>query len=241
MDQLHFDLWWRGTNIAQDPGTYLYNAPAPWDNALVSTRFHNTITLDGRDQMSRGGRFLTLDWFPAFSSPVLTAEPHVTGSMQAHHSGYWRLGVRHERTASVCDDGRWLVRDDLIFRRPGRHLLRLHWLLTDGDWRLDQLADEVRLRVHLPPGWVTLSVTAATPSASPLEVTLARAGKRLRGGGRVAPQDGWSSPTYGARLPALSLSVEASAGSTFTFLSEFSFPHVRLGGRDTSGRKRAKM
>ncbi|MBN1451222.1 MAG: hypothetical protein JW963_09425, partial [Anaerolineales bacterium] len=26
MDQLHLDLWWRGLNIAQDAGTYLYNA-----------------------------------------------------------------------------------------------------------------------------------------------------------------------------------------------------------------------
>ena len=28
-DQLHLDLWWRGLNVAQDAGTYLYNAEAP--------------------------------------------------------------------------------------------------------------------------------------------------------------------------------------------------------------------
>ncbi len=52
MDQLHFDLWWRGLNIAQDAGTYLYNAEPPWDNTLVSTRVHNTVMVDGRDQMT---------------------------------------------------------------------------------------------------------------------------------------------------------------------------------------------
>ena len=55
MDQLHFDLWWHGINVAQDAGTYLYNGEPPWDNPLVSTRVHNTITIDGRDQMTRGG------------------------------------------------------------------------------------------------------------------------------------------------------------------------------------------
>ncbi len=66
MDQLHFDLWWRGLNIARDAGTYLYNADPPWNNPLVVSTVHNTVTVDSRDQMTRGGRFITLDWFPAF-------------------------------------------------------------------------------------------------------------------------------------------------------------------------------
>ena len=35
-DQLHLDLWWRGLNITQDAGTYLYNADSPWDNSLTT-------------------------------------------------------------------------------------------------------------------------------------------------------------------------------------------------------------
>jgi hypothetical protein len=65
-DQLHLDLWWRGLNVAQDAGTYLYNAPAPWDNSLTSARVHNTVTVNGRDQFTRAGRFLYLDWFDAY-------------------------------------------------------------------------------------------------------------------------------------------------------------------------------
>ncbi|MDP2995171.1 MAG: heparinase II/III family protein, partial [Anaerolineales bacterium] len=64
-DQLHLDLWWRGLNVAQDAGTYLYNAPAPWDNSLTTTLVHNTMTVNGRDQMTRAGRFLYLDWVNA--------------------------------------------------------------------------------------------------------------------------------------------------------------------------------
>ncbi len=49
-DQLHADLWWRGVNVARDPGTFAYNAAPPWDNALATASVHNTLTIDGLDQ-----------------------------------------------------------------------------------------------------------------------------------------------------------------------------------------------
>ena len=60
-DQLHVDLWHKGLNIALDPGTYRYAAEPPWENALSSTKAHNTLTINHRDQMLRAGRFLWLD------------------------------------------------------------------------------------------------------------------------------------------------------------------------------------
>jgi hypothetical protein len=47
-DQLHFDLWWRGNNIACDAGSYLYNGEPPWDNSLAVTSVHNTVTTGRR-------------------------------------------------------------------------------------------------------------------------------------------------------------------------------------------------
>jgi len=92
---------WRGFNIAQDAGTYLYNAVMPWDNPLVSTRVHNTVTVDGRDQMTRLSRFLTLDWVSAYSKRLLQTDENVLGCLVAYHKGYRRLGIRHERVAKV--------------------------------------------------------------------------------------------------------------------------------------------
>ena len=43
-DQNHVDLWWKGEPIALDGGTYRYNADSPWDNQLMATAVHNTIT-----------------------------------------------------------------------------------------------------------------------------------------------------------------------------------------------------
>jgi hypothetical protein len=75
-DQLHLDLWWRGMNIAMDAGTFSYNNPPPWDNALSTTHVHNTITINGKDQMTRAGQFLWLDWAQA---AVVTHDLDLTG------------------------------------------------------------------------------------------------------------------------------------------------------------------
>ncbi len=67
-DQLHVELWWQGINIACDPGTYRYTAPPPWNNGLARTGVHNTVMVDGQEQMIRAGRFLWLDWAQAEKS-----------------------------------------------------------------------------------------------------------------------------------------------------------------------------
>ncbi len=223
MDQLHFDLWWRGSNLAQDSGTYLYEAPPPWDNPLVVTRVHNTVTVDGRDQMTRGGRFLTLDWFPAYSRSVIPVDDQALGSILAHHNGYGGRGVRHERLATVYRGERWEIKDRLVFTRPGEHLLRLHWLLPDWEYELRESPLELRLKA--PGGRVVLSIQSDPPLASlSPHIALARAGERLAGDGRVLPIDGWVSPTYGVKLPALSLSIEVRSSRSTSFVSQFILP-----------------
>ncbi|HEY5983063.1 MAG TPA: heparinase II/III family protein, partial [Anaerolineales bacterium] len=223
MDQLHVDLWWRGRSLASDAGTYLYNAEPPWDNPLVSSRVHNGITIDGRDQMLRAGRFLVLDWFPAEWHPVLSVAEPVLARVAASHRGYDRLGVHHERTVSLVEGHRWQIRDDLRFIKTGSHKVRLHWLLTDAAWSLQQPGAETRLRLRLPEGTVTLVVSGSNP-ASPLQVTLIRAGRLLRGTGKALPFEGWISPGYGLKVPALSLAVETSASGSFSFTTEFILP-----------------
>ncbi len=225
MDQLHFDLWWRGLNVARDAGTYLYNAEAPWDNPLVSTRVHNTVTVDGREQMTRGGRFLTLDWFPAYSKSRIETDEKVLGRTLAYHKGYRRLGVRHERVATVFTDGHWAVDDHLVFAKPGEHAFRLHWLLLDGEWEIGKRDAGIELRVKSPHGWIRLLVRSEFRIPGPeLHVSLVRAGELLYGQRQVLPFEGWSSPTYGVKVPALSLAAEVTSSKYFSLISEFFFP-----------------
>ena len=221
MDQLHFDLWWHGINVAQDAGTYLYNSEPPWDNPLVSTRVHNTITIDGRDQMTRAGRFLTLDWFPAYSKSLLEADEKILGRVLAYHKGYRKLGIRHERMATVFTDERWEIKDNLIFTKPGEHVFRLHWLLMDGEQEMINSESEIGIRVKSKYGWIALNIKSPN---SECRASLARAGELIGGQREVKPYEGWFSPTYGTKVPALSLAVEVKSLKSFSFISEFIFP-----------------
>lgn len=223
MDQLHFDLWWQGHNVAQDAGTYLYNAASPWDNPLVSTRVHNTVTIDGRDQMTRGGRFLTLDWFPAYSRRVLEVDEHILGRMLSYHKGYRRLGIRHERISTVFADEHWEIRDNLIFTKPGEHVFRLHWLLMDGEWDVKSRESGIVMRIKTPYGLIALGITHSLSQDDDCRITLVRAGELVHGAGAVLPFEGWASPDYGLKVPALSLAMEVRSPKSFSFISEFVF------------------
>ena len=223
MDQLHFDLWWHGINVAQDAGTYLYNSEPPWDNPLVSTCVHNTITIDGLDQMTRGGQFLTLDWFPAYSKSLLEADEKILGRVLAYHKGYRRLGIRHERVVTVFTDERWEIKDNLIFTKPGEHVFRLHWLLLDGEQEMINSESEIGIHVKSKYGWIALNINLESSSLQ-LATSLVRAGKLIDGQREVKPFEGWVSPTYGTKVPALSLAVEVKSLRSFSFISEFIFP-----------------
>ncbi len=236
MDQLHLDLWWRGLNIAQDAGTYLYNAPAPWDNPLVATRVHNTVTVDGRDQMTRSGRFMTLDWFNAFSNSIIETDENIFGSVQAYHKGY--RGILHERKVSVYRDEKWTVWDRLLaqplsLRNETSHMFRVHWLLPDWEWEVAGLPDNLDsvgcdLRLLSPHGWVTVrlmaDITILEDHPDQFKLGLARAGELVWGDTDVSPIDGWVSRTYGVKEPALSLSITCPSALVTEFVTEFIFP-----------------
>jgi hypothetical protein len=221
IDQLHLDLWWRGLNITQDAGTYLYNAPPPWDNPLVSTRVHNTVTVDGRDQMTRAGRFLVLDWASAYSKNLIETDENILGRVRAYHRGYG--SVKHERTVTVYRDERWLVEDKLTSPRRIPHTYRLHWLLPDWEHQLEETESGIRLRLNSPHGWVDFSIrTMFNVQRSML--SLVRAGELLHGQRDILPYEGWVSRNYGQKSPALSLVHEVTSEYNVTFTSEFTIP-----------------
>ena len=71
---------------------------------------------------------------------------------------------------------------------------------------------------------LVVTVVPAGAIDSALRSSLVRAGKVLRGHDLAQPWDGWISPTYGRKLPALSLSVEIEAFANCAFTTEFRFP-----------------
>lgn len=209
-DQLHFDLWWRGENIACDAGTYLYNGSKPWTNRLAATSVHNTVTVAGHDQMTRAGRFLWLDWAQAESGSYrLGADCE---AVEAWHDGYQKSGVMHKRSVLNvhCMDC-WVVVDDILGTSPVS--ARLHWLLPDYQFAWEESAR--RLRLQTPAGPFQCCLTL--PGACALSVV--RGGELLAGAemGCAADREtrGWRSLYYGEKVPGLSLAAETRVPSRF--------------------------
>ena len=228
-DQLHVDLWWHGLNVTQDAGTYLYNADPPWDNSLTTALVHNTVIVNRRDQFTRAGRFLYLDWFNAYRHSNLEADPAILQRVRGRHWGYWKQGVRHDRTVTAYADGHWQVRDSLLpLRMPWdkRPLtFRLHWLLPDWQWQAELRGPLFELRLKSPLGWIQLNLSTEPGMVNDgTAVTLARAGETVYGSGSDEPVRGWSSPTYAHKVPALSLAMEIKSPNDVQFISEFNFP-----------------
>ena len=123
-----------GEPISLDAGTYRYNAESPWDNQLMGTAVHNTITVNSSDQMTRAGRFLWLDW----SDGRVIKEGK--NKLLGYHNGYDRLGVMHKRTVEFIEPVHWVIEDELIPRLitdKKQYEIQLHWLLPDWEWTLD--------------------------------------------------------------------------------------------------------
>jgi hypothetical protein len=215
-DQLHLDLWWRGENVAQDAGTYVYTAPPPWNNALATARVHNTLTLDGADQMQRAGCFLWLDWAQA---EILAHEVDETGRLvrlMGEHDGYRHLGARHRRTVEATDSG-WRVTDEVLAIGKGKdeqHQARVHWLLPD--WKLGQVAPD-RLWINGPDFGFELRFEGGDSLA------LVRAGECLLRKLEPEPTWGWRSPTYSVKQPALMVIVEAFGPLPLRVVTEWAF------------------
>jgi hypothetical protein len=200
-DQMHFDLWWRGLNLGCDAGTYLYNAPPPWDNVLSGAWCHNTIMVDGYEPMLAAGRFLWLDWSAASIVCRWTSPDGRIEWLEAERRGFRPGGIVHRRSILVCDGQQWLISDWL--QGEGEHHVRLNWLIPDFEWQVK--AGAVLLRTAA--GAATLRTTGAVFTQA-----LYRAGIALDGGlPGVNPEIcGWRSPTYAVREPAIQLMSEAA-------------------------------
>ncbi len=184
-DQLHVDLWIHGHNIAIDAGTYLYSGEGIWRNGLARTSTHNTVTVDGKDQMTLVSRFTWTDWA---KGKVLQ---HGENIWVGEQDGY--KPVTHKRTVMALDGDRWLVIDDLEANEPHRYAL--HWLLNDvpftqnkNSLHLNYEASTYKIETGLINGEGKLSILRADPNST----------------------RGWRSRYYGHKEPAISLLLEAN-------------------------------
>lgn len=125
IDPLQLDVRINGREVIVDPGTYAYNAAAPWNNGLTGAGVHNGPIVDDREPGIRGPRFLWYIWPCAELRHV--SHSHNSAVLVAEIAG------RVRRTVSLTPDCVEVI--DEVLARGARKLL-VRWLLhPDADIR----------------------------------------------------------------------------------------------------------
>jgi hypothetical protein len=196
-DALSFTFWSGGRELLVDPGTCVYNAAPEWRSFFRSTRAHNTVVVDGRDQCEAGGTFR---WRSRASARILrhVVLPDVE-LIEAEQDGYRRLPepIVHRRRIVRLPEDCWVVLDDL--RGSGNHTFDFHYHFgpeADAAFRR-AFTDGCQLEVRAPDARLRMFFVASQP----LEQEMIRAS--------LAPIQGWDSPRYGTRSPACVLRASA--------------------------------
>lgn len=100
-----------------DPGTYTYVGDPAWRNRFRGSAFHNTVSIDGRDQAAFGNPF---SWHGRPAVSLISYEPMAVQA-ECSYSGF-----RHRRTVKFEDASRVVVVDE-ISGPPGRHRIEWFW------------------------------------------------------------------------------------------------------------------
>jgi len=95
-DALSFFLHIDGIPYIVDPGTYTYHSYPEWRAYFKGTIAHNTIRIDGLDQATNSGPCLWTDHFEPEILEVSDTKEAI--KIQGSHTGYEKIGVKHNRT-----------------------------------------------------------------------------------------------------------------------------------------------
>jgi hypothetical protein len=96
--------------ILVDPGTYCYHGQKKWRNWFRSTRAHNTMEINGKNQSEIRGAFL---WGKVATTRLESWSFGPRSVCQASHDGYSPL--RHTRNISSSHDDIYLIVDRVAY------------------------------------------------------------------------------------------------------------------------------
>ena len=205
IDMLQLDLWWRGQNVLVDGGSYLYNGPVQWHRHFMGTASHNTVVVDGRDQMVHHRQFKLL--YPAPARLLRWQDRAAYALAAGEHLGYarWPGKCVHRRSVLWLKEQVWVVVDTL--RGSGEHALRLHWLGGPYPCRAAERAGEVVFET--PAGECFLRVLDGSAAARPVAVIE----------GQSDPPCGWLARYYGEKVPAPAIVAQSRAALPQVFVT----------------------
>jgi Heparinase II/III-like protein/Heparinase II/III N-terminus len=157
-DNLHVDIWYKGENIMIDAGSYKYNTDERTARYFSGTESHNTVMLDDKDQMLKGGRFIWYHWTQC--KEVTTDENYTayifSGTIRTFT--YLNKHILHKRTI-IKKKGiaEWEVRDELMHtpRNTTMHQLWHSPMTNPYPPTLSSKNDEKKIAVLREEGWAS--------------------------------------------------------------------------------------
>ena len=135
-DKLSVIVRIRGTELFCDSGTCCYTRNPDLRNQFRATDAHNTVVIDGAEQndFSLEPQFVFCMGDQAAVSPIEIRRSEQEIRLLASHSGYARLGVKHQRSLQLLQNS-ILVEDALSGNQV--HSFQLFWHLP-AIWHVDQ-------------------------------------------------------------------------------------------------------
>lgn len=128
--RLSFELFAHDNSFIIDPGAYIYTADKEMRNLFRSTRYHNTVVVDGEEQnrFDEDGLFsMELDAAVKVNRWLVTDEYDL---LDAEHSGYARLKkpVVHRRQIYFNKEEKyWVIKDMLTGEGGYKHKFDLYF------------------------------------------------------------------------------------------------------------------
>lgn len=114
-DNLHLDIWVDGENILRDNGSYKYNTEKKFVDYFNGAEGHNTVSVNGENQMQKGDRFIWYYWVKK-TEAFLKKENNnfiFLGKIKA----FKQLGnnIYHQRKVTKTKGkNEWFVQDEVI-------------------------------------------------------------------------------------------------------------------------------
>lgn len=113
-DNLHVDLWYKGENILWDTGSYKYNTSVANDLFFRGCKGHNTLSINNRNQMLKGNRFIWYYWVKKTKSKLFKEKNKI--SFKGEINAFKELGnnIFHSRIVEknekeLC----WIIKDNI--------------------------------------------------------------------------------------------------------------------------------
>lgn len=117
-DALSFVLHLNGQPYLTDPGTYCYHTHSDWRKYFLSTKAHNTISINDENQATYIGPTLWLNHYKTKVIDFSLSDKY--DFVVAEHNGYQKHEVIHRRKAEFYKDSSQFVITDEVENRGGK-------------------------------------------------------------------------------------------------------------------------